>query len=295
MKKILKTLFFLILAAVGIGLIGFTFLITYLNPPDTEQYGDRKEDFYTFVLCGTDEGDYRTDTIIVGALDLKNNSVELVSVPRDTMIDVSWNVKKINSAYSVGGIDRLKTELKKILGFTVDFYAVIDMEAFVQIVDTIGGVEFDVPTRMYKEDPWISLYPGVQTLSGEQALQFVRYRDYPMGDIERIAAQQSFLKATFSQAFRLKNIFKIKSLVDILKENMSTDLTAENMVWLGIQLLRVDSGNIHFHTLPGNSSAYYGGLSYHCLYPNQVAAMVNETVNPYKRSIQTGDLDILTM
>ncbi len=97
--------------------------------PDGEkadiQGGNRKEDFYTFVLCGTDDGGLRTDTIMVASFDNVNKKFNLVSVPRDSMLNVDWSTKKVNASYAFGGIDLLKKELSRLLGFEVDFYATL--------------------------------------------------------------------------------------------------------------------------------------------------------------------------
>lgn len=287
-----------ILAVIGLVLGGFA-IYASLAPGLADALdvsgANRKDDFYSFVLCGLDADGQRTDTIMVGAFDAANNSISIVSVPRDTMINVDWNTKKINSSYSVGGSERLITELKRILGFTVDFYAVIDMEAFVAVVDEIDGVDFDVPERMYKDDPYIDLQPGLQTLNGQQALQLVRYRDYPMGDIARVEVQQSFIKALASQTLKASNILKISSFASIFKEYVDTDLSTGNLIWLGSKLLSIDTEDISFYTLPGDSSAHYGGLSYHCLYIDQVLTLVNSCLNPYTTDITADMLDILTM
>ena len=137
-----------------------------------------KEGFYNILLLGTDDDGYRTDTIMIGRMDVESHTVALLSIPRDTLIDGNYTVPKINSVYGAAGrgeqgIESLKRRLSQLLGFEVDGYAMVNLDAFVELVDLIGGVEFDVPMDMDYEDSsqdlYIHLKKGVQKLNGEQA------------------------------------------------------------------------------------------------------------------------------
>jgi LCP family protein required for cell wall assembly len=196
-RKARKKRRFLFLAALSAAILLLLggFLYAYLNSPpepgpppenastegtdDTPPRlaGDYKEGFYTFLLVGTDMDDYHTDTIMVVALDTVAQKVHLVSVPRDTQIDVPRNPKKINSAFGLGGIKQLKKELKTIIGFVPHYYIVVNLEAFKKVVNAAGGVRFDVPQDMNYDDPTqnlhIHLKKGPQDLDGKKALQLV--------------------------------------------------------------------------------------------------------------------------
>ncbi len=266
------------------------------NSVSVNSNSNRKSNFFTFVLCGTDKGDSRTDTIMVASFDVDNKKVNIVSVPRDTILNVTWDVKKINSAYAYDGIEGLKDALKSILGFDVDFYAEVNLKAFVEIVDALGGVEFDVPEDMYYEDPtqdlYINLEEGLQTLDGEKAMELIRYRQYAMGDIKRISVQQDFMKAVFRHLIKMGNITKVNQLADILSKYMNTDLSSGNLIWFGEKLLSVKSEDIKTFTLPG-AAGNYEGLSYWHLDAKKVVEMVNQYLNPYKKDIALKDLDIV--
>lgn len=305
-KKGLKT--FLIIAAAVVLVCAAVYAalhIFYVKPPEISNDGsevsvktnsNRKDNFFTFVLCGTDEGDSRTDTIMVVAFDVANKKVNIVSVPRDTILNVTWNVKKINSAYSYDGIEGLKDALKSVLGFNMDFYAEVNLKAFKDLVDEIGGVDFDVPEDMYYEDPTqdliIDLDEGPQKLSGEKAMELIRYRQYAMGDIKRVSVQQDFMKALFKQLLKIGNVTKVSQLAEIFSENMNTDLSTGNLIWFGERLLSVKSEDIKTFTLPGGAGSYEG-LSYWHLDAKQVLEMVNQYLNPYKKDVTTKDLDIV--
>lgn len=260
---------------------------------------DRKDKFYTFLLCGTDDGNGNTDTIMVASYDVENQKLNIVSVPRDTMINVSWSIKKINSAYGVGGVERLEEELSKIIGFHVDYYIKVDLEAFVKVVDTIGGVDFDVPINMNYDDPTQNLHihidKGMQHLTGEEAIGVVRFRKgYPDADLGRIKTQQAFLKAVAEQTLRIGNLTKIRQFAEIFSEYVDSDLSVGNMIWFGQQFMKLDSEDISFYTLP-NSTGTFRNQSYVTLHEDELLTLVNATLNPYYEDITASRLDIMSI
>ena len=264
---------------------------------------DRQQDSYTILLVGNDDGNGNTDTILVGRLDTVNHTMDFVSIPRDTLVNLDWNVRKINAVYAgtanSGGvaIDGLKTQIRNLIGFNVDCYAVIDLDVFVDTVDLMGGVWFDVPQAMHYEDPGQNLYihidAGYQCLNGEQAMGVVRYRSgYANGDLGRIEMQQQFLKAVATQFIRLGNIPNISQVVSLLAKNMDTDLSAANIAFFLRQALLCDSENINFHTMPNTPDMVYG-LSYTFVELDPWLEMINQCLNPYNASVTAANLDVV--
>ena len=264
---------------------------------------DRQQDIYTILLVGNDDGNGNTDTIVVGRLDTVNHTMDFVSIPRDTLVNLDWNVRKINAVYAgtanSGGvaIDGLKTQIRNLIGFNVDCYAVIDLDVFVDTVDLMGGVWFDVPQAMHYEDPGQNLYihidAGYQCLNGEQAMGVVRYRSgYANGDLGRIEMQQQFLKAVASQFISLGNIPNISQVVSLLAKNMDTDLSAANIAFFLRQALLCDSENINFHTMPNTPDMVYG-LSYTFVELDPWLEMINQCLNPYNASVTAANLDVV--
>ena len=139
----------------------------------------RKKDCYTFLVMGMDDGNGNTDTIMAVTFDVKGKHVSVISIPRDTLVDVPRTIKKIN-AYSTGGIEEVQKEVSGILGFPVDHYITVNLRGFKALVDAVGGVDFEVPINMNYDDPTqnlhIHLSKGMQHLDGEKALQLVRFR-----------------------------------------------------------------------------------------------------------------------
>ena len=164
---------------------------------DVNAFADLPENDLGYVLLmGVDrrEGDVgRSDTLMLAAVDEENGRAALLSIPRDTRIEVgSYGYDKINHAYAFGGHEMTLASVSALVGVPVTHYIMIDTSAFERIVDAVGGVDIDVEKRMYYEDPWddngglvIDLQAGEQHMNGAQAIQYVRYRDGE-GDIGRI-------------------------------------------------------------------------------------------------------------
>ncbi len=258
----------------------------------------RKDRYYTFLLGGLDNDGTRTDVLMVVSFDVANKKINVVSVPRDTMANTDRALKKINGAYQKGKAEQTIEELSSIIGFRPDYYAIVDLKAFKQIVDKIGGIDFDVPQNMKYTDPdqdlYINLKKGMQHLDGEKAMQLVRFRSYPMGDIQRNKVQQDFLTAVAKKMVSITNIAKMPDFVKILFDNLKTSLTATQLTRLGIEALTVDIGEgLSFHSLPVIMGEHYKGADY--VYVDKAAAleMVNELLNPYTARI--ADIDSLTV
>ena len=260
----------------------------------------RQDGVYTLLLAGSDDGTGNTDTIMVGKLDTVRHTANFVSIPRDTLINVNTPIRKLNSVYwgavNNGGVgsEALLRHIKKLVGFDVDCYAVIDLDAFQRAVDALGGIWFDVPQRMYYDQgPVIDLEPGWQLLNGEQAMWLCRYRSgYVNGDIDRISVQHDFLKAAADQFLQLGSIPNIPQVAAILAESMDTNMTAANMAWFARQLLRCKSEDVRFYTAP-NTPAYVNDISYTFLNLYDWLEMINSTLNPGTAPIGEGQLDLV--
>ena len=285
------------------------------NPNNTieETKETRAKGIYSVLVVGTDQAGLNTDTIMVASLDSKHNRVSVMSIPRDTMSNVSRNIKKINAAYAngakdgEGNIDNLKQEVSYLMGFPVDNYVIVDLTAFEELIDALGGVTIDVPIKMDYDDPYQDLHihieKGLQTLNGKDAIGFVRYRKgYAQGDLGRVKAQQLFISALAQQAATPATITKLPQLTDIVLDNMTTDLTYGELVWFAKEAVTVDMANdLHMFTLPGVAETVKPdgstqALSYYLPYEDEILEIVNEYFNPYSRdlvSLHVVDTDAL--
>jgi len=224
------------------------------------------------LVTGTDEEGFRTDTIMLLSLDRKDNTIRLLSIPRDTYVEANYSVPKINSACGAAGggsagMEALMGHVEDILGFAPDGYVMVDLDAFVDIVDVMGGVDFNVPQDMDYEDGsqdlYIHLKAGQQHLDGEKAMQLVRFRSgYAMADITRTEVQRQFVKAALTQWLKIESLSKIPALLDIYHSRITTDLSMRNILWLGCMALACDIGSMTMDILPGYPADYGYGSFY---------------------------------
>ncbi|MBQ2895186.1 MAG: LCP family protein [Oscillospiraceae bacterium] len=269
-----------------------------------EPTSGRRSGTYTVLVVGQDVAGMNTDTIMVGMLDTERGKLDIVSIPRDLLVNVSWSVKKVNSIYgSTGTEEGLVEGISDILGYRVDNYAVVNVYAVEQIIDAIGGVYFDVPMHMSWGDPTIGrsydIPAGEQWLDGYNSMGVIRFRrntdgsGYPTGDIGRVETQQKFAMALAKQMLKLGNIPNLSKIIDIVMDNLKTDLTSSNIAFFAQEFLKLDSEDITFHTVP-YEPVYIKGGSYVSLQVEPWLTMLNEYMNPYYETITERNLDVLT-
>ena len=253
---------------------------------------ERKPDFYTILVSGVDDHNGGSDTNILVAVDVANDSIYGVSIPRDTKAIINGEAHKINYAYNAGGTALMAETISDQLGIPVDYTVQVDLQGFVALVDAIGGVTFDVPVDMHYEDPYQNLYihidKGLQTLNGENAMKVVRFRSgYASQDLGRMRTQQAFLKAAAKQTLTASNLNKIDDFVKIFQSYVETDLTLGNLAWLGKEAIAMGSDAVSFSTLPNEWKSPY-------IYLNQeeTLTLINQHLNPYVEDRVAEDLNI---
>ncbi len=241
-----------------------------LVPPRDEAGGYLADDHSINVLVlGSDENEAlgmegRADTIMVVHIDLTEPNVYILSVPRDTLVELEgYGWDKINHAYAYGGLELLIPGVEQLLNVPVDYYALTDFAGFEDIVDALGGVEIDVDKRMYYQtyDGLIDIEAGRQRLNGQQALQYVRFRQDELGDITRVSRQQAFLKALAGELLDAGVLRKLPQLLAETGDVVETDLTTGQLISLAWQLKSLDIAHIESNTLPGDF-ADIDGVSY---------------------------------
>jgi len=276
------------------------------EPEPTPEPGPtgRNEDCYTFVIAANDQIGASTDTILVGRIDVAEGTLNVVSIPRDTLVNVEWGVKKVNTILANRNSDpeEFVKGLGDILGFTPDCYAIVSMGVVEALVNTMGGVLYTVPRDMHYDDPSqdlsIHINAGYQWLSGEDAVKVLRFRvgndgsGYATGDLGRIATQQDFLMSIAKQMLTLGNIPNLEKLIEIFEEYVKTDLTANNIAFFVREFLMLKEENIHFHTLPG-AGVYIRGGAYYQAELTEWTSMINQYLNPYYDEITAENLNVL--
>jgi len=287
--------FVLILAALSIA------LHFALRPPMETAMG-RKFGTSAILLCGTDLSGDRTDTMMLLYIDSLKNEAGLLTLPRDTYTVTDYGASnKLNSAYGRNGggeegMEVLLDYVQDTIGYRPDGYMMVQLPMLKDLVDLVGGVEFDVPKDMTFSGKGvghdISLKAGLQELNGEEAMALLRFRyGYVDQDLGRQNVQKQFLKACIGQWARPENLSKLPQAMDMFDTQGMTNLKTRNYLWIGFHLLKVGFKNISTDTLPGYAT-YIGNQSYYVLNPEEVADLIQEKYNPYIREITTSDLDI---
>ena len=268
------------------------------------------ENSYNFLLVARDQASGNTDVMMIANYNINKQSVAIMQLPRDTYVNLGGSTRKLNSAYSYfygqldsGEKDRDIKALKKFADFLTEnlyveihYSAYMDINGFGDIVDAVGGVEMYVPERMKyidkKQGLYIDLYEGYQTLNGDKAEQFVRYRSgYATADIGRQDAQKIFMTAFIKKVTKsLTDLDKVTSLATTVAGCVRTDLTVNDLVFFGKYFVglggkhKVDLNDVVMITMPGKAFSYGG--SYYCMNKESVVNIVNDYFNIYNFSVK---------
>lgn len=180
------------------------------------------------LVIGSDENKINADVIMLVRLDAQTKSVDIISVLRDTMIKVNGRSYKINASLQLGGEEFVAEQVENILGVDIDNYVFINYKGFKEVIDAIGGVDFYVPQDMFYNDPeqdlYINLREGQQHLDGSKAEQLVRFRQYPMGDIQRTQVQRDFVLAIYKQKLNSGLLKNYKELIPAVMGFVDTNV-----------------------------------------------------------------------
>lgn len=224
-----------------------------------------KVKFNTLIL-GLDGDKTRSDVMLLVSFDGVLNKLNVMSIPRDTKVKYGNNTGLINAAYGTpvkqkdgstkqGGIDYTIKKVKELTGIPISYYVVFTFGDFKNVIDAIDGVDFYVPQRMKYSDPWqalyIDLYEGQQHLDGDKAEQLVRFRQYPLGDLQRVEVQQKFLRAIIYQKLNARYLTKLPNVYYAVKDTVLSNFSLDDMVDYGKKMLDIDWENdIYTCTLP---------------------------------------------
>lgn len=222
-----------------------------------------------------------SDTIIACTYNPKTQKASMLSIPRDTYVTNGKYkysaLNKINCVYN-GGENPEKTvqAVNELTGLNIKYYVLVDTEALIKLVDLIGGVEFNVPIDMNYDDSsqdlHIHLKKGYQTLTGEQAEQVVRFRhnnngssysyEYGNEDYGRMRTQRDLIIAVAKQTIQLKNVKEIKNMLNIMKEDVKTNVDFNMLLDYIPYAVNINLDLIQTAQLPGESKQKNGGWFY---------------------------------
>ncbi len=276
-------------------------------PPEED-----KDEMFNFLILGRDRVALNTDVIMLMNYNVTTKKLTIMQIPRDTYVLINNIGFKLNGVYghyyNEGvskkekdpedyGINQLKNLLQQKLCLKIHYYAMVNLNGFRNIVDILGGIEIDVPADMYYVDKdqglTINLKKGRQTLNGEKAEMFVRYRSgWVQADIGRMDAQKIFMSALLKKVKSSMNATTIVKLTNEVFKNVKTDVDLSDMVYFGKNLLDFDMANMTFMSAPGYSpTPPAGGGWYYVINRQGVLDIINKHFNIYDFEITDSIFD----
>lgn len=221
---------------------------------------------FNVLLIGGDRVNMNADTIMLANFDPESLKVNIMSIPRDTKVTIKKTERKINYAFPSGGIELSVKTVSELLDVNIKYYIFVDTEAFREIIDLLGGVNYYVPADLDYDDPTqnlhIHLKKGQQILDGNRAEQFVRFRKpnrwtkevrkyYDGSDIKRTEAQQNFIKELMRQKLNLQYLPKLTSVINTVFANVETNFTLNEVIKMTSFISKFKVDNVSFIPMPG--------------------------------------------
>ncbi|MES0341734.1 MAG: LCP family protein, partial [Candidatus Humimicrobiaceae bacterium] len=217
------------------------------------------EEPVTILILGRDTRDTesergRADTIMLLYLDPKELTGSLLSIPRDTLVEIPGHGEdKINAAYAYGGEELMIKTIQGLIGAEVNHYVTLDFQGFIDLVDAMGGVDITIDRPLVDEKTGANLSPGEHHLTGEQALAYTRSRSTELGDIGRIQRQQHLFRELIAQKLNTQYLLNIAHYFNILTENTRTDLDMMTILRYSKAALSFNSDNFETSIIPTHS------------------------------------------
>ncbi len=221
----------------------------------------------------------RTDTMLY--VQIVNDKLTVIALPRDIYLP-HWQVT-LNEMYHYQGAAGLKREAEKILGLLIDYYAIINIDLFEELVDALGGVEVNIPYRMYRRDAaadlLIDFQPGPAHLSGEDAAKFIRFRDAPRGDLDRLDNTKALANSMFQRVkdLNIRAAIKLPEILNAVFGNVETNVPLSELQKLlpKINSLQLQTATIPTYFIEGSPTLGYD--------PKQVSGFVAATLSGKER------------
>lgn len=242
----------------------------------------KKQEAINVLLLGVDEraGDKgRSDTMIVMTLEPTNDRMQLISIPRDTRTEIIGRGKedKINHAYAFGGSEMSVSTVENFLNIDLDYYIRMNMEGLEQLVNAVDGIT--VNNNLSFEQNGHTFHKGELQLNGEEALAYVRMRKKdPQGDVGRNERQRQVIQGIINKGVNLNAVTKIGSIMDILGDNMVTNMKFEDMRNLATDY-RSTRKDVSTYQMTGKGSRIDN--IYYLIVPNEEVEKVNGMVRDY--------------
>ena len=263
---------------------------------DENEIEPLEEDKISVLCCGVDNTQELTDVIMYAVFDTREKTVDILRIPRDTFVGSEFPTGKITAIYGhpyegMSGIDTLKSYLEENWKLDIDYYATVNLESVRDIVDDMGGVTMNIEQEI-DYLPGKVLYPGEQTLTGEQAEWIIRYRaGYADGDLGRIDAQTQFLMACIDRVHELGRLQCIPILMKHY-DDVEADMPLDKMISVASALFELDTDDMKMHVVPGQGTMYYSYAVYAVDKP-QLLEMLNENFCSSSDQMEMEDLSAI--
>jgi LCP family protein required for cell wall assembly len=236
---------------------------------ETLKEPEKPEDPFWMLLMGTDDRDGyeipRTDTLILCHVDQKNSRVAMISIPRDTYVNIpGYGYDKINAAYVWAEVEKEGTGAQRTIqtvsefaGVDIAYFAQINFNGLQKLVDDLGGVEVDVPVDIVNspdasDGRGLEIYQGYQKLDGEHALVFCRSRDFEVGDYQRQANQRTFLQALARQVLASDPV-TIATTVSNASKMTFTNMDLAKIIKIAQSMQGMKENAIHTYHVPSTT------------------------------------------
>ena len=281
----------------------------------------RKEGFYTFLIAGMDAASNNTDVLMLASLDTKNGEIHVVQIPRDTYVNKTvggyTSLTRVNAIFSAeynyqvrNGISSktaktlamqdLCKRLSEALCINIDEYVYVNTSGFRNIIDAVGGIDYEVPQDMFYEDPYQELYidlkAGYQHLNGTQCEHLIRYRSgYATGDIGRVELRGDFMVEVFKQ---VKNKIALDSMLALIRDKdlmqkVGTSMSLMDILAYVKMVYKLDDEAISVRTIAGEvvQNPNTGAWIYYCMNKKGALKDINECLNVYENDIDISIFD----
>ena len=252
--------------------------------------GSNLQDSFNLLVVGADaryQEQNRTDTVMVVSFDLKTERIGVLSIPRDTRVRLPEDkgYHKINAAYAYGGIKLTKQVIEEEFQIPIDYHLQVGYQGFEELVNKLGGVEINVKNDLdyvdQAADLNIAIKAGQQNLTGEQALNYIRFRDEITGDIGRIERQQKFVKAALKQLLNLKTVLNLPGLIEQAMAAVKTNIELKEAVGLIRNFADINLNQVAMVVLPGEPD-YIEGISYWLPNQKESETLINSLITTKK-------------
>lgn len=200
-----------------------------------------------------DEG--RSDALMIAHYNQTTNNVKIVSIMRDTYVDIpDYGMNKINAAFAFGGPELVRKSIKQNFDIDVNYYAIVDFEGFPKIVDLLApnGIEVDIPYEM-SYGIGMTLFPGEQTLHGDQLLAYVRFRHDRLSDFGRVERQQEVLTKVKEQ-IGFQSLMNLPKILGVAEAYIDTNIDSKTILAIGKGLIDGKSNGVDTLRIPVASS-----------------------------------------